>query len=138
MDLQLHLELPTLRLPPIRVRTPKSSDTPGDAGCPIDSNSQSADSDATGDNSCVINTNLQSAEDCGESSCRTPTSVEHKIPAILTCPPAPRKQKTVLSCKRRLSWELEFHQIVPAEELEDFFRSSFEAVAGAKRRCACI
>ncbi|XP_057980691.1 cyclin-dependent protein kinase inhibitor SMR1-like [Malania oleifera] len=138
MDLQLQLELPTRRPPLIRVRMPDSSDTTGDAGCPVDNNRRSADSDATGDNGCVIESNLQTAEDSDESSCRTPTSEEHKIPAILSCPPAPRKQKAVLSCKRRMSWEPEFRQIVPAEELEDFFRSSFEAVAGAKRRCTCI
>ncbi|XP_061354195.1 cyclin-dependent protein kinase inhibitor SMR10-like [Gastrolobium bilobum] len=32
---------------------------------------------------------------------KTPTTSEHKIPAILPCPPAPRKPKTLPSTKRK-------------------------------------
>ncbi|XP_048231317.1 cyclin-dependent protein kinase inhibitor SMR1-like [Ricinus communis] len=71
----------------------------------------------------------------GESNeCRTPTSKEHKIPPVLSCPPAPRKPRRTPSCKRKLS-ELEFIKIVNHEEVDSFFRSSFDAPA--KRRCPC-
>ncbi|XP_057981090.1 uncharacterized protein LOC131166509 [Malania oleifera] len=91
---QLQLELPTLQLLLIRVGTPDSSDTTGDAGCPVDNNRQSADSEATGDNCCAVDNNLQTACDSDESSCQTPASEEQKIPAILSCASAPRSQKT--------------------------------------------
>ncbi|XP_057980566.1 cyclin-dependent protein kinase inhibitor SMR1-like [Malania oleifera] len=116
MDLQLRLELSTLRPPPIRVRTPESSHVAGDTSRTVD----------TGD--------LQSTKDCEQSMCRTPTSEEHKIPAVLSCPRAPRKRRAVVSCKRRLSWELEFCEIVQPEQLDELFQSSFKAVAGAKKR----
>ncbi|CAK9316997.1 unnamed protein product [Citrullus colocynthis] len=49
--------------------------------------------------------------------CRTPTSAENKIPAVVQCPPAPRKRKRPPSCRRRLM-ELEFVEIVNREEIE--------------------
>ncbi|RVW97743.1 cyclin-dependent protein kinase inhibitor SMR1 [Vitis riparia] len=69
------------------------------------------------------------------SPCRTPTSAEHKIPVILTCPPAPRKPRRVVRCKRRIR-EFDFFEIVNRDEVEEFFRSSLE-VGEAKRRCKC-
>ncbi|KAI5344350.1 PREDICTED: cyclin-dependent kinase inhibitor [Prunus dulcis] len=38
--------------------------------------------------------------------CRTPTSKEHKIPTVVTCPPAPRKpaRRAASSCKRKLQF----------------------------------
>ncbi|XP_041002540.1 cyclin-dependent protein kinase inhibitor SMR1-like [Juglans microcarpa x Juglans regia] len=68
--------------------------------------------------------------------CRTPTSKEHRIPEILDCPPAPRKPRRVPACKRKLS-ELKFFEIVNPEEVDAFFRSSFEnvsAITSVKRR----
>ncbi|KDP45062.1 hypothetical protein JCGZ_01562 [Jatropha curcas] len=70
--------------------------------------------------------------DC-DDGCRTPTSEEHKIPAVLSCPPAPRKPRRMPSCKRKLS-EFDFFQIVKSQEVESLFRSSFDSVA-PKRRC---
>lgn len=73
-------------------------------------------------------------EDC----CRTPTSKEHRIPKILDCPPAPRKPKRAPTCKRKLS-ELQFFEIVNREEVDSFFRSSFEqlAVITSNKRSCC-
>ncbi|XAR52304.1 hypothetical protein NMG60_11020291 [Bertholletia excelsa] len=69
--------------------------------------------------------------------CRTPTSPEHKIPEILSCPPAPRKpRQPAFSCKRKLC-ELEFFEILNREEVESFFRSNLELRVDVKRRCAC-
>ncbi|XP_057472014.1 cyclin-dependent protein kinase inhibitor SMR1-like [Actinidia eriantha] len=65
--------------------------------------------------------------------CHTPTSLEHKIPAILICPPAPKKPRNrVISSKRKL----EFFEIVAREEVDSFFRSNYGLV-DAKRRCPC-
>ncbi|KAK1260963.1 Cyclin-dependent protein kinase inhibitor SMR2 [Acorus gramineus] len=56
----------------------------------------------------------------GEDGCRTPTSVEHKIPEVRSCPKAPRKRRRVApSCKRRLT-ELEFFRVEPGE-IESLF-----------------
>ena len=77
--------------------------------------------------------NKEEEEDC----CRTPTSKEHRIPKILDCPPAPRKPKRAPTCKRKLS-ELQFFEIVNREEVDSFFRSSFEQIAvitSNKRSC---
>ncbi|PSR89910.1 Cyclin-dependent protein kinase [Actinidia chinensis var. chinensis] len=57
--------------------------------------------------------------------CHTPTSKDHKIPTIQTCPPAPRKQGNCFPRKRKLS-EFEFFEITGHEEIESFFRSSFD------------
>lgn len=77
------------------------------------------------------------------SECSTPTSEENKIPAVLSCPPAPRKPRktAAVSCKRKLS-ELQFFEIVHRDEVDAFFKS---AAAGfdddnsimSKRRCPC-
>ncbi|KAM7522442.1 hypothetical protein LguiA_012344 [Lonicera macranthoides] len=62
--------------------------------------------------------------------CRTPTSDDHKIPAVEICPGAPRKEREVLPRlhKRKVSPtdELEFFEIKGHDELESFFRSCFE------------
>ncbi|XAR60052.1 hypothetical protein NMG60_11033284 [Bertholletia excelsa] len=71
-------------------------------------------------------------ENCPEG-CRTPTSEDHKIPTIQTCPKAPRKPGQLSSRKRKLS-ELQFFEIVGREEVESFFRSSFDCFAGESRR----
>ncbi|CAI0442522.1 unnamed protein product [Linum tenue] len=69
-----------------------------------------------------------------EEECRTPKSAEFKIPAVLSCPPAPRKpRRKAIPCKRKLEPEFEFFDAVNREEVESFFRSGFQL---AKRiRC---
>lgn len=57
-----------------------------------------------------------------EDGCRTPTSRESKIPMLQSCPPAPRKRRRVISCKRNLS-ETQFFEIVHRKEIESFFNS---------------
>lgn len=55
-----------------------------------------------------------------DEECKTPTSKESKIPLVpTTCPPAPRKPRTIIRCKRRLS-ELDFF-VVPQPDIECFF-----------------
>ena len=92
-----------------------------------------------------VDLTVRSAEGCGEShedECHTPTSKESKLPSIPgSCPPpAPRKARRVVSCKRRLVEELEVI-MVGAEELERLFRRRDEpnVIASGrpakKRRC---
>ena len=70
------------------------------------------------------------------SECLTPTSEENKIPAVLSCPPAPRKpRKRAVSCKRKLS-ELQFFEIVNREEVDAFFKAGFDDPI-SKRRFPC-
>ncbi|GFZ14608.1 hypothetical protein Acr_24g0007980 [Actinidia rufa] len=65
--------------------------------------------------------------------CHTPTLLEHKIPEILICPPAPKKPRNrVISSKRKL----EFFEIVARAEVDSFFKFSFGLI-DAKRRCPC-
>lgn len=74
-----------------------------------------------------------------DNECRTPTSEEYRIPKILDCPPAPRKPRRAPSCKRKLSPELHFFEIVNPEEVDAFFRSSFEKISAitSSKRCCC-
>ncbi|OAY38922.1 cyclin-dependent protein kinase inhibitor SMR3 [Manihot esculenta] len=106
-DLELGQDLPGIKVPLIEIQTLGTCSSSKEVVDPI--------------------TQQENAEEC----CRTPTSEEHKIPAILQCPPAPRKPKrrTVL-CKRKLS-EFEF---LNCQEVESLFRSSSEVVAVAKKR----
>uniref|UniRef100_A0A5B7BZA1 Cyclin-dependent protein kinase inhibitor SMR1-like n=1 Tax=Davidia involucrata TaxID=16924 RepID=A0A5B7BZA1_DAVIN len=120
-DLEFRQSSPEIRLPAIKVRASQSSDI-------------------SNDNSGILIPMDHKSED-SEDECHTPTSPEHKIPAILSCPPAPKKPKRAVSCKRKLC-ELEFFEIVASEEVESFFRSSFGLVefnsrAVMKRRCPC-
>ncbi|KAK1396537.1 cyclin-dependent protein kinase inhibitor SMR2-like [Heracleum sosnowskyi] len=65
-----------------------------------------------------VNSNNSSCSD--DEECKTPTSPGSRIPAILSCPPAPRKRRTMLrteSCKRKL----EFFDLIAFEEIEEFF-----------------
>jgi len=60
-----------------------------------------------------------------QQQCQTPRSPSHTIPEITVCPPAPKKQRrSAPSCKRRLS---EF-EIVARDEIESFFKSSYEFI----------
>ncbi|KAF5931053.1 hypothetical protein HYC85_031926 [Camellia sinensis] len=72
----------------------------------------------------------QLPNDCEE--CQTPTSLDHKIPTIQTCPPAPRKHGVEFSRKRKFP-KLQFFEIKGREEIESFFGSSFEFSGVASR-----
>ncbi|KAM7532328.1 hypothetical protein LguiB_035738 [Lonicera macranthoides] len=111
-DLQFRPEFLEIRLPSIKITS--TSQLPSD------------------NNSATIQTEADSDE------CHTPKSPKNMIPKILNCPPPPRKQRPVASCKRKL----EFFETVAREEVESFFRSSFERIdfnsqAVIKRRCPC-
>ena len=68
-----------------------------------------------------------------DEECKTPTLPGSRIPAILSCPPAPRKRRAVLrpvACKRKL----EFFEVIHFEEIEEFFnRVELVRRTGAKR-----
>ncbi|OIW13209.1 hypothetical protein TanjilG_17652 [Lupinus angustifolius] len=68
----------------------------------------------------------------GDESYRTPTSKESKIPEVLSCPPAPKKPKSLVSCKRKLMDEFQFFEDTNKEDMDEFFRSTFP-----KRSCSC-
>ncbi|KAJ0545968.1 putative cyclin-dependent protein kinase inhibitor SMR [Helianthus annuus] len=64
--------------------------------------------------------------------CVTPTSPQHRIPPLLICPPPPKKQRR--TCKRR-SREFQFFEAVAGDEIDAFFKSSFELINRKRRRC---
>ncbi|OIW09033.1 hypothetical protein TanjilG_16260 [Lupinus angustifolius] len=65
--------------------------------------------------------------------CKTPTRSSNQIPAILTCPPAPRKKK-----REKLSaFELSFFEDINAEEIDVFFKSMYEFTR-ANKKCKSI
>uniref|UniRef100_A0A7N0V5I3 Uncharacterized protein n=1 Tax=Kalanchoe fedtschenkoi TaxID=63787 RepID=A0A7N0V5I3_KALFE len=90
----------------------------------------------SGDNCCL------KSSDESSKSCRTPESDANKIPKTLTCPPAPRKpiRRAAMSCKRKLMPEFEFVEADRRQEVDEFFKSSFDristAAAAAKRKIA--
>ncbi|OAY45809.1 hypothetical protein MANES_07G093500v8 [Manihot esculenta] len=111
-DLQLRQDLPRIQVPPIKIQT-------------------------LGSCSATMEDQKDVIQQENSDECRTPTSQEHKIPTILSCPPAPQKpRRRMFSCKRKLS-EFEFFEIVNRQEVESFFRSSFQLVESAKKRCPC-
>ncbi|KAI4346450.1 hypothetical protein L6164_007345 [Bauhinia variegata] len=110
-ELQLRHDLPKLRISNVEIAVPYSNDRNSTTG----QNKQSP----------VIEND--------DDGCRTPTSKESRIPEILTCPPAPRKQKRFVSCKRKLLDEFQFAEADNKEEIDAFFRSAF-----SKRSCRCI
>lgn len=63
-----------------------------------------------------------------EEECRTPTSEESRIPAVLTCPPAPKKRRPAPSCKRKL----EFFEILNRTGIDEIFRPVAERTASAE------
>ena len=120
-DLELiHQDLPNIKLSPITIQTPEPSEAP--SVVPRTLIQRRKDDDNDDDNK------------DNEDLCRTPTSERHRIPKILTCPPAPRKPaRRVPSCKRKLT-ELQFFDVKNREDVEEFFRSSFEINVAAGRR----
>ncbi|KAA0057132.1 cyclin-dependent protein kinase inhibitor SMR1-like [Cucumis melo var. makuwa] len=116
MDLEFPKNLPKIRLP-LQVRSPPKPSL-------SDNIIPSSDHDS----------------DLDRRSCRTPTSAEHKIPKILSCPGAPKKPKRPpVPCKRKLTMELKFFEIVNQEEVDNFFRSAYDlessSTAPPKRNC---
>ncbi|KAL7181460.1 hypothetical protein ACSBR1_040366 [Camellia fascicularis] len=57
---------------------------------------------------------LPSADKIPTNECRTLTSPEHQIPAMASCPPAPKKPRRTEHCKRKL----QFSDIVGTEEMK--------------------
>ncbi|XP_062091927.1 uncharacterized protein LOC133797859 [Humulus lupulus] len=83
--------------------------------------------------------NEKENENENDDVCRTPTSEGHRIPEIVSCPPAPRKPaRRVPSCKRKLT-ELQFFDVKNREDVDDFFRSISSnnngSSSSAKRSC---
>ncbi|EEF38683.1 conserved hypothetical protein [Ricinus communis] len=74
-----------------------------------------------------------------EEECKTPTSSDHKIPSIQTCPPTPRKKAHKSFLHKRKLPELEFFEASNKDEVDSFFRSNFEMSRvesrSIKRRC---
>lgn len=60
-----------------------------------------------------------------DQECKTPTSCDHKIPPIQSCPPTPRKKVQVFHPKRKLP-KMEFFESTHSDEVESFFESSLE------------
>ncbi|XWS52953.1 hypothetical protein CRYUN_Cryun11dG0116000 [Craigia yunnanensis] len=81
---------------------------------------------------------VTSRKDVEEEECKTPTSSDHKIPTIQSCPPTPKKKVRVNFLKRKLS-ESQFFETTRSEEVESFFRSNSEPFTvesrSVKRRC---
>ncbi|XP_023757036.1 cyclin-dependent protein kinase inhibitor SMR1 [Lactuca sativa] len=119
-DLQLRQDLPAIKLPAsLKIKLPASP--------PL--------MDSTSEESCAIQLEDQEVEEC-----RTPTTIQHRIPQLNTCPPPPKKQRpSAPSCRRRLS-EFDFFESVARDEIESFFRSSYEIInqqsSTKKRRCS--
>ncbi|PPR93490.1 hypothetical protein GOBAR_AA27182 [Gossypium barbadense] len=81
------------------------------------------------------NTNPDDSSSSSKECCVTPTSKEHKIPAVLSCPGAPKKpRKTYVSCKRKLLSKFQFFDIINREEVDAFFNTGFDHSI-SKRRC---
>ncbi|KAB2080775.1 hypothetical protein ERO13_A05G084500v2 [Gossypium hirsutum] len=59
-----------------------------------------------------------------KEECKTPTSSDHKIPTIQSCPPTPKKKVRVSMVHKRKLSELHFFETTRREEVESFFRSN--------------
>ncbi|KAJ9178030.1 hypothetical protein P3X46_009950 [Hevea brasiliensis] len=74
-----------------------------------------------------------------QEECKTPTSSNHKIPTIRSCPPTPKKKVQKLFLNKRKLPEMDFFEAANRDEVESFFRSSFELARveyrRMKRRC---
>lgn len=79
-----------------------------------------------------------------QEQCQTPTSEEHKIATIRSCPPTPRKQQVQVhpqhgNYKRKL---VEFFENSGRDEVESFFRSNLDQSNDksrpSKKRCTSI
>ncbi|RDX71294.1 hypothetical protein CR513_49378, partial [Mucuna pruriens] len=106
-DLHLHHELPKLRIAAVKI-----DDVPSDDHDDVSSAVTRAENE--NENEIDVAAAVTVADD---ESYRTPTSKESRIPAIMTCPPAPRKQKPFVSCKRKL---LDFFEVTNKEDMDTF------------------
>ncbi|KAF8009533.1 hypothetical protein BT93_J0518 [Corymbia citriodora subsp. variegata] len=79
-------------------------------------------------------------DDHGDEQCRTPTSEHHKIPAIRSCPPTPRKPVHVRPISFQNKRKLHFFESTSKgrEELDSFFQSSFKLSPAVKKRCMSV
>lgn len=111
-DLQLLCDLPKIRL--LAVDSPP----------PTEFSTSAPSTTAAGCNSDAIHPEDRRED---EEDCRTPTSEENRIPAVLTCPPAPRKPRLALKRKRKLS-ELEYFEILNSAGIDEIFRQVPERV----------
>ncbi|KAK4761748.1 hypothetical protein SAY87_029632 [Trapa incisa] len=118
-NIQLFRYLPKLRLHPIDP-TPPSESPPA---------SFISMTEATG-NSDAVHPDVDSRDEC-----RTPTSEESRIPAVLGCPLAPKKPRPAFYGKRKLS-EQDSLGSLHRGEIEEFFRlaSARIAIEAPKRR----
>ncbi|KAL3341426.1 hypothetical protein AABB24_025796 [Solanum stoloniferum] len=84
---------------------------------------------------CISTTNKEQAVEI-----RTPGSPQNLIPKIRSCPPAPKKPKRGISCKRKLLGDLEFYDVAAREEVDSFFSSVDEnsKSCGGNRKRRCI
>ncbi|PON42016.1 hypothetical protein TorRG33x02_336860 [Trema orientale] len=161
-DLELiRQDFPKIKLSPIKIHTPEPSEAPSVASrIAIQQRRRRDDDDDDDDKNNKDNINYDKKKNDDNDNdneeeeelelelelelCRTPTAERHRIPKILTCPPAPRKpERRVPSCKRKLT-ELQFFEVKKREDVDEFFRSmSFETIAPApssaanKRTCCC-
>jgi hypothetical protein len=143
-DLHLHHnQLPKLRITAVNlddekeeVTTPSSDQIIPDVVVPDTMSSSTAitqpdeiiqnENDVTDDGTVVDGVNEN------DESYRTPTSKESKIPEIQDCPPAPRKPKPFVSCKRKLMDEFKFFEVSNNEEIDvEFSDLCFKA----KNKC---
>ncbi|KAA0052125.1 cyclin-dependent protein kinase inhibitor SMR2 [Cucumis melo var. makuwa] len=77
---------------------------------------------------------LKAAEDDEGESCRTPTSLRHRIPIAQSCPTTPRKQR--VARKRKIS-DQSFFEATGRGEVESLF-GLFYRVSSSKRRCTSV
>ncbi|EEF28791.1 conserved hypothetical protein [Ricinus communis] len=66
-----------------------------------------------------------------DDGCKTPTSLNHKIPTLLPCPPAPRKPKSLPSNKRKSPARRRV-LLDLSNEIESLFPPALRADLGAK------
>ncbi|KAJ4724993.1 Cyclin-dependent protein kinase [Melia azedarach] len=81
--------------------------------------------------------------DVDYEDCKTPSSDDHKIPTIQSCPPTPRKKVQVSNFLKRKIPEILFFEATKRGEVESFFRSNSELFkvefpAFVKKRCKSL
>ncbi|OMO62837.1 hypothetical protein COLO4_32872 [Corchorus olitorius] len=123
-DLELAQDLGEIKLPKLKIQPCAENEN----GSVIQGESSKKNEDDDNKRSSISEDEL----------CLTPTAEENKIPEILSCPPAPRKPKRKpVSCKRKLSDQFDFFEIVNREEVDEFFRAAAFDDSFNKRRCPC-
>lgn len=86
----------------------------------------------------LLDEQQEADHDPREYCCRTPTSSDHKIPSIQSCPPTPRKPRGRLFSEKRKLSDLHFFETTGREEVESFFRSKLFKFPRVKKRCTSI